>query len=130
MVKDELKNGGMHNYAPPAIFKNAARLRGTMTESEKLLWEKLRLKSLGFKFRRQHPINLYILDFYCHKLKLSIEIDGGYHLSKDQKAKDIERTKALNELEIKEIRFTNKDVINDIENVMSNIIAELRAGSL
>jgi len=130
MKKDELKNSGMHNYAPPTIFKNAARLRDTMTETEKLLWEKLKLKPLGFKFRRQHPINLYILDFYCHNLKLSIEIDGGYHLTKEQKVKDNERTKILNELGIKEIRFTNKDVVDDIENVILKIYQELRAGSL
>jgi very-short-patch-repair endonuclease len=128
MGKDELKNGGMHNYAPPVIFKNAARLRDTMTETEKLLWEKLRLKPMGFKFRRQHPINLYILDFYCHKLKLSIEIDGGYHLTKEQQLKDNERTKALNELGIKEIRFTDKDILENIEKVMSKIHEELRDG--
>ena len=130
MEKDELKNGGMHNYAPPAIFKNAARLREDMTKTEKLLWEKMRLKPFDFKFRRQHPINLYILDFYCHKLKLSIEVDGGYHLSEEQKAKDKERTKALNDLGIKEIRFTNKEVTETIENVMSKIYAEISAGSL
>ena len=127
---DELKNGGMHNYAPPDIFKNAAKLRDSMTETEKLLWEKLKLKPLGFKFRRQHPINLYILDFYCHKLRLSIELDGEYHLSKEQKAKDLERTKTLNELGIKEIRFTNKEIIDNIENVMSKICSELSDGSL
>ena len=125
MEKDELKNGGMHNYAPPTIFKNAARLRDTMTETEKLLWEKLRLKPLGFKFRRQHPINLFILDFYCHKIKLSIEIDGGYHLTKEQQTRDKERTKILNELGIKEIRITNKDVKDNIEKVMSKIHKEL-----
>ena len=53
----------MHKYAPPAIFKNAATLRANMTEVEKRLWGKLRLKPMGFKFRRQHPIKLYILDF-------------------------------------------------------------------
>lgn len=130
MEKGELKNGGMHNYAPPTIFKNAARLRDTMTETEKLLWGKLRLKLLGFKFRRQHPINLFILDFYCHKIKLSIEIDGGYHLTKEQQTRDKERTKILNELGIKEMRFTNKELINNIEIVMSKINAELSAGSL
>jgi len=130
MKKDELSLSGMHNGAAPQIFKNAARLRENMTVPEKLLWEKLRLKPLGFKFRRQHPINRYVLDFYCHKLKLSIEIDGGYHLSKAQKAKDTERTKVINDLGIKEIRFSNKEINNDIEIVMLKVYSELRAGSL
>ncbi|MDB9783066.1 endonuclease domain-containing protein [Winogradskyella sp.] len=86
---------------------------------------KLRLKPLGFKFRRQHPINLFILDFYCHKIKLSIEIDGGYHLTKEQQTKDKERTKIINELGIREIRTTNKDVKDNIEKVMSKIHKEL-----
>jgi very-short-patch-repair endonuclease len=130
MEEDRLKKNGMHDKANPIIFKNAAQLRSNMTEPEKLLWEKLRLKPLGFKFRRQHPISTYILDFYCHKLKLSIEIDGGYHLTKEQKAKDMERTKVINDLGIKEIRFTNNDVTQTIENVMSKIHSELHAGSL
>lgn len=130
MDKDRLKQNGMHDKANPIIFKNAARLRDNMTDTEKLLWEKLRLKPLGFKFRRQHPISHYILDFYCHKLKLSIEIDGGYHLPKEQQLKDKERTETINELGIKEVRFTNSQVTNDIENVMSIIYDELCAGSL
>lgn len=130
MEKDRLKENGMHDKANPIIFKNAARLRDSMTETEMLLWEKLRLKPLGYKFRRQHPINVYILDFYCHKLKLSIEIDGGYHLSKSQKLKDKERTEIINRLGIKEIRFTNKEVKDDLETVMSKIYDELSAGSL
>lgn len=130
MGKDKLKISGMHDDASPQIFKNAARLREDMTEPEKLLWEKLRLKPLGFKFRRQHPINKYVLDFYCHKLKLSIEIDGGYHLSREQREKDKERTETINELGIKEIRFTNNEVLVDIETVLSKIYSELRDGSL
>ena len=101
-----------------------------MTKAESLLWEKLKLKPQGFKFRRQHPINSFILDFYCHKLKLSIEIDGGYHLTTEQRLKDKERTNIINELGIKEIRFTNEAVIKDMSNVMLKINQELSAGSL
>ncbi|MEM6517631.1 MAG: DUF559 domain-containing protein, partial [Bacteroidota bacterium] len=80
MKKDPLKISGMHDSATPNIFKNAARLRSNMTEPKIKLWDYLKIKPKGFKFRRQHPIAGYVLDFYCHKLRLSIEIDGGYHL--------------------------------------------------
>jgi len=85
---------GMWKGAPESSFLKAKLLRSTETEAEKVLWEKLRNKQLrGFKFRRQHPISLYIADFYCHKLKLIVEIDGGYHYEKEQIPKDEERTK-------------------------------------
>jgi len=102
-----LKISGMHNGARPGTFNNASKLREDMTEPEKILWENLRLKPEGCKFRRQHPIGIYILDFYCHKLRISIELDGGYHLAKDQKEKDENRTEYLRELGICEYRFTN-----------------------
>lgn len=82
-----------------------------MTESEIKLWELLKAKPLGHKFRRQHPIAGYVLDFYCHKLRLSIELDGEYHLSKEQKAKDADRTSYLNELGITELRYTNHQIL-------------------
>ena len=78
----------MHDSATPRIFRNAARLRITMTEPEKVLWEYLKSKPLGFKFRRQHPIGFYVLDFYCHKKRISVEIDGGHHAASEQKEKD------------------------------------------
>ena len=78
MKNDPLKISGMHDGAIPEIFRNAAKLRANMTETENIIWEFLRTKPSGFKFRRQHPINKYILDFYCHRKRLSIEIDGGY----------------------------------------------------
>jgi very-short-patch-repair endonuclease len=99
-----------------------------MTVPEIILWNYLRKKPFGFKFRRQHPIQVYVLDFYCHKLKLSIEIDGAYHTSLEQKEKDIARTKDLNEVGIKEIRFTNDDVLNHFELVIEKIECELERG--
>ena len=88
MKKDKLEITGMHDGATPSVFRNAAKLRASMTETEIILWEYLKTKPMSFKFRRQHPLAGYILDFYCHKLKLSIEIDGEYHLQKEQKEKD------------------------------------------
>ena len=97
MKKDHPYHGeSMYKGAPPDSFAKAKFLRDNMTDAEKSLWEKLKDNKLkGFKFRRQHPIHIYIVDFYCHKLKLIIEIDGGYHDSKDQKLLDAERSELL-----------------------------------
>ncbi len=130
MKKDSLKISGMHDGATPKVFRNAAKLRKNMTEAEIRLWEYLKTKPQGFKFRRQHPIAGYVLDFYCHKLKLSIEVDGDYHLNKEQKEKDIERTTYLNSVGIIEYRFTNEQILNQYETVINKINSYLRAGTL
>lgn len=69
------------------------------------------------RFRRQHPINKYVLDFYCFKKKLSIELDGKYHAEKAQQFYDEGRTKNLADLGIREIRFSNEEVMNDLINM-------------
>lgn len=101
MKKDWLKISGMHDGATPAIFSNATKLRLSMTIFEEIRWNELKGKPLGFKFRRPHPINFYILDFYWHKKRLSIEIDGDYHDNAEQQAKDRFRTEYLNKVGIK-----------------------------
>jgi very-short-patch-repair endonuclease len=126
MKKDLLKISGMHDGAVPEIFRNAATLRDNMTEPEKLLWEYLKSKPLGFKFRRQHPISSYILDFYCHKKRISIEIDGKYHHRTEQTEKDQWRTAYLESIGIKEMRFDNEDVLDQIQNVIRKIETALR----
>lgn len=113
---------GMWKGAPPESFAKAKILREKETNAEKLLWEKLKGNQLeGIKFRRQHPINLYIADFYCHKCRLIIEIDGEYHFSDDQRIKDEERTKMLEFNDLHVIRFTNEEVENNIEYVLQQI---------
>lgn len=93
-----------------------------MTEAEELLWEELRLKKLdGFKFRRQHPIGIHILDFYCFKKKLGIELDGGYHKIKTQQEADEGRTNILEKQNVKIIRFQNEEVLNNINYVLQKI---------
>ena len=119
----------MHRGSYPVVFRNAAKLREAMTESEKLLWNYLRKKPLGFKFRRQHPLAGFILDFYCHELRISIEIDGGYHLKKEQKERDEARTDFLNDLGIREIRFTDEQVFDSIKEVIEEIETKLRVDS-
>ena len=112
----------MWKGASAQIFARARVLRESMTEAEKLLWEELKGNKLdGYKFRRQHPIHKFIADFYCHKLKLVIELDGKYHTSPEQKILDSEREELLTFQKIKVIRFTNDEVLNNIDNVIQEI---------
>ncbi|HMG83246.1 MAG TPA: DUF559 domain-containing protein [Ferruginibacter sp.] len=75
------------------IFQRAKALRNNVTASEMILWEYLRTNPFGYKFRRQHPLGIFIADFYCHKLKLIIELDGSIHNKIDVKLQDEERQK-------------------------------------
>ncbi len=112
----------MHFGASPAIFERARQLRKRTTQAEKELWKRLsERKLLGFKFRRQHPAIKYVLDFYCHALKLCIEIDGGIHDDKYQKFYDDDRTKNLKERGIRVIRLSNEEIMRDIERVLKEI---------
>lgn len=130
MKKDPLKISGMHDGATPSVFKNAVRLRENMTKAEIKLWEYLKTKPLGFKFRRQHPIAGFVLDFYCHKLRLSIELDGEYHLKPEQKEKDRDRTEYLKGIGIHEIRFTNIEIMADFKKTIKLIENILNKASL
>lgn len=108
---------GMWKGAPESSFLKAKDLRRNETEAEIILWNKLKGNQIdGLKFRRQHPIQLFIADFYCHQIKLIIEIDGDYHLAQEQILKDEERTKILNENGVEVIRFKNDEVINKNSN--------------
>ncbi|WP_241773462.1 endonuclease domain-containing protein [Chryseobacterium sp. Leaf394] len=114
---------GMWKGAPESSFVKAKALRKDETQAEKILWAKLRNNQLkGYKFRRQHPIGLYIVDFYCHQLKLVIEIDGDYHNIQEQIEKDKERTQNLETDGLHLIRFTNKDVMENLEKIISEIM--------
>ena len=113
---------GMWKGAPSDSFSKAQFLRRNETKAEKLLWEKLRNNQLeGLKFRRQHPVNIYIADFYCHKFKLIIELDGDYHNQEKQKQKDEVRTEVLRLNDLKIIRFKNEEVEQDINQVLTTI---------
>ena len=101
------------------IFENAKALRKNMTDAEQILWGYLKAKPNGFKFRRQHPLGIYIADFYCHKLKLVIELDGSVHDNEEVKKNDALRQKLIEEDGLSVIRFTNKEVMNNIQNVLA-----------
>jgi very-short-patch-repair endonuclease len=117
----------MFYQAKVDIFRKAALLRDNMTLAEKKLWQRLSKNQLGVRFKAQHPVDIFIVDFYCHKLKLVIEVDGLIH--KEQKDYDEGREKELENLGLMVIRFTNDDIIHDIENVILKIkeVITLRA---
>jgi len=103
------------------LKKNAKKLRRFSTEAEFVLWEMLRAKKLCEKFRRQHIINDIIVDFVCLPKKLVIEVDGGYHTDPEILKLDILKTEILNELGYKVIRFTNDEVLANIDSVLETI---------
>jgi len=101
----------------------ARELRQVETETEKILWQALRGKRLnGLKFRRQHPYEHYVLDFFCVEHQLAVELDGSVHDVLDQAAYDEERTNFLNEHGLHIIRFRNEDVKKNLSSVLQKII--------
>lgn len=105
----------------------ARQYRKNPTTAEKILWQALRNRQLdGYKFRRQHPYNAFILDFYCASAKLGIEIDGDIHLKADRIARDAERDKILTKCGIKVIRFNNHEVIESLDATLLKILDILR----
>lgn len=112
----------------PRLKQRARELRNNSTLGEVLLWKKIKKRKLGFQFHRQVPINHFIVDFYCHELQLAIEVDGSIHDNPKQKAKDIERQYRLEQLGVRFIRITDKDVKKNMDAViqfLSNRIKEL-----
>ncbi|MDO9184829.1 MAG: endonuclease domain-containing protein [Bacteroidia bacterium] len=98
------------------------------TKAEKIVWEVIRNRKIeNCKFRRQHPIDKFVAEFYCHEKKLVVEIDGEYHNKKEQIQLDEARTQVINEYGITVIRFTNEEVLNDIQSVIEKIINALKA---
>jgi very-short-patch-repair endonuclease len=112
-------------YAYCAVENNAVNNRRPMTQAETVLWEELRSNKLGVHFRRQHVIGTYIVDFVSLKNHLVIEVDGEYHLSPEQQLLDSERTRYLEQKGYRVIRFTNYQIMNNLEFVMSKLIRAL-----
>ncbi|MFH1392493.1 MAG: DUF559 domain-containing protein [bacterium] len=98
-------------------------LRNNATKAESILWVKLKNKQLNYKFRRQYSVGPYVLDFYCPKLKLAIEIDDSSHLERQEY--DQERQEYIGILGIKFLRFTNKDVYDKLGEVVKIIKKKL-----
>jgi len=96
-------------------------LRKQEIGAEKILWSKLRNKQQVFKFRRQYGVGKYILDFYCPKLKLAVEIDGSTHSTKEEISKDKKREEFIKKFGIEIKRYLNYDIYNNIEGVLVDI---------
>lgn len=103
------------------LVKRRQLLRNTTTPAEKLLWQKLKDLAPQNRFRRQHSIGPYIVDFYCPKKRLAIELDGAPHQNISQKKYDTYRTRYLNSLNITVLRFWNNEVISQIDEVIEKI---------
>ena len=111
-----------HFNSKASTFEKAKALRQRETKEEKILWKKLRNRNFkNLKFRRQHPIENYIVDFYCHELKLVIEVDGGIHNTLETEIYDKERGDILEELGLTVIRFKNEDVNNNLLEVLRKL---------
>lgn len=109
------------------LLTNAQNLRKNQTQAESLLWSKLRSRQIsGYKFRRQHPVDRYILDFYCYEANLAVELDGGQHLDDEVLFYDRERTSFLEGKGIRVIRFWNNDVLEHPDAVVMEIDAVLK----
>jgi very-short-patch-repair endonuclease len=103
----------------PRLKEFARQLRNNSTQSEIKLWKRLRGKQmLGFDFHRQKPIDEYIVDFFCYELMLAIELDGLTHQWEEVYIKDLKKEKRITELGITVMRFSDSQVMNDIENVL------------
>jgi very-short-patch-repair endonuclease len=116
---------GRHDHSP-RLKRFARTLRKESTDAERKLWTLLRDGQLaGFRFRRQHPAEGYILDFVCLKANLVVELDGGQHADPVNAAYDAQRTRHLKKLKLRVVRIADHDVMNDPEAVIRTIYREL-----
>jgi len=115
-------NRDMYFGAKADLFSRAKEMRKNPTDSERLLWTLLRkYRKKGYLFRQQHPIYMFIADFYCHKLKLVIEVDGGIHFNNESQEYDDGRTWVMENFGITVLRFTNEQVLFNQEFVSEQI---------
>jgi very-short-patch-repair endonuclease len=120
-------SGTMKKYNP-ILKKPAKALRKSMTDAERTIWAKVRGKQIhGLQFYRQKPLLSFIVDFYCPKAKLVIELDGGQHFTEDQRKKDRDRDSQLAALGLRVLRFNNRQVFKQIDAVMALIWHEVGA---
>ena len=107
---------------------NRQNLRRQMPKAEVVLWNRLRRRQIaGVKFRRQYSVARFVLDFYCPELKLAIEIDGPTHYSAEAKDYDRFRQRSIEGLDIQFLRFTNRDIYQNIDSVIRTILQKVLA---
>jgi very-short-patch-repair endonuclease len=108
------------------LFSYARDMRKNPTEAEIVLWKELRnFRKKGFVFRRQHPIEIFIADFYCHKIKLVIEVDGEVHHDEQACEYDDSRSGELERFGVQVIRFSNEEIFNNIDLVINKITSKI-----
>ena len=106
----------------PKLKELARQLRQNATKAEVILWQRLKRDQMyGYDFHRQKPIDEYIVDFFCNKLRLAIEVDGYSHGILEVWEKDVNKSKRLNELGIYVLQFSDNEFLNDMENVLRAI---------
>ena len=111
----------IHNN--PKFKKVRKNLRNNATSAEAVLWTILKKKQVGnLKFRRQHSVGKYVLDFYCPEKKLAIELDGEIHIYPGQRSKDLDREEFLNKNGIEVLRFENRLVFENPELIIDEIV--------
>ena len=105
-------------------------MRRDSTDTERILWARLRRRTLdGIKFRRQHPLGPYVLDFYCEEARIGIELDGGGHAEVDQRSRDQRKDRYAEERGILILRFWNTDVLQNLDGVLERILEAVRPPS-
>ena len=125
-MKTIISRISMYYGADSKTLRAARILRRSMTKAEAVLWEKLKDRKLfNTKFRRQHPINIFIVDYYCHEYKLVIEVDGDIHNDENAIQYDLGRTEVLNNFGLKVIRFTNDQIRYSLDSVIEKIQSEI-----
>ena len=110
-------------YPPKSTIARARKLRRTLTLPEVILWQAIRRQRLGVRFRRQHPVGPYILDFYCEEARLAVEVDGVIHEHPDRIRHDARRTAWLNQRGITVFRIAARDILGNLEGVLVSLKA-------
>jgi very-short-patch-repair endonuclease len=107
------------------LIERSRQLRKKMTPAEQYFWSRVKNKKLGYWFYRQRPFGIFIADFYCPKAKLVIEIDGSQHLTKEAREYDKERSEYLKSIRRRVTRFSNKEVLENITDVLYRLVKEV-----
>lgn len=115
-------------YNRSSMTLRRRQLRNSMPRAEIFLWARLKKKQImGYKFRRQHSIGYYVIDFYCPKLKLAIEVDGDSHFSEEGKKYDLKRENYIKSFGIRFLRITNLDVYNNMGGIIEKLMEIIKS---
>ncbi len=122
-MKSRVIERNMFYGAGRNTFQKAHFLRSKMTDAEMVLWSRLKNRNIfKVRFRRQHPVDIFVLDFYCHETKLAIEVDGRIHLKREIQEYDEGRSHDIEKFGIKMLRFTNEQILNNLNEVQTTIL--------